>query len=251
MAGNTKPRQSLFNQKLARIKHYLKHDRRHDSEFLPPPFVIEFGGSPDSGKTTTIEKLYQTLHRDGFSVSTPQEGAMATQHISRKDPMYNYYTGVYALKNLLDAVHMHTFDVIILDRGIFDTPTWMQYWLDKGAISAEECDIASQFFLSRIWMKHITASYYFVADADVAVLRDLEYASTDALGESTNPESIAKRVKHYKMLFEKLGPHYPQLELIDTTNLTRQAMIDMITGKVLGAIERQIAERKLARRKQA
>ncbi|OGZ12858.1 MAG: hypothetical protein A3C93_03275 [Candidatus Lloydbacteria bacterium RIFCSPHIGHO2_02_FULL_54_17] len=243
MARQAKPRQRLFEEKLAKIRRHLKHDRRHGSDYFPAPFVIEFGGSPDSGKSTTIEKLYQTLHRNGFSVATPQEGAMATQHISRKSPLYNYYTGIYALKILLDAVHMHTFDVVILDRGIFDTPTWMEYWLDKGAISKDERDTATKFFLSRLWVKHVTASYYFIADPDVAVSRDLEFASTDVLGDSSNPESIARRAKHYRELFEKLGPNYPQLELIDTTHLNRQGMVDLMTEKVLGAIERQIAER--------
>lgn len=244
MNNNGKPRQQLFERRIGRIQRYLRHDKRHGNDFLPSPFIIEFGGSPDAGKTTTIEKLYQTLHRSGFRVATPQEGAQATQHISRKEPIYNYYTGVYALKILLDAVHAHAFDVVLLDRGIFDTPTWLEYWREKGAITDDECSDATKFMLSRFWVKYITASYYFIADPDIAVSRDLEFASTDILGESSNPESIARRVVHYRTLYERLKDAYPQLELIDTTRLSRQAMIDMMTEKVLSAIESQIENRK-------
>lgn len=236
-----KPKQEIFKDKIAKVRRYLKHEKRHGHEYFPAPFVIEFGGSPDAGKTTTVGQLYQTFHRNGFHVSTPQEGAQYTQHISRKSPVYNFYTGIYALKEFLDKVYLHSFDLVFLDRGIFDTPTWMRYWAEKGAITEEELETAEKFFLSRLWTNHITASYYFIADPEIAIERDLKYASTDQLGESTNPESIKSRVRHYKTAFEKLAPLYPQLELIDTTSLSHREMIDTMTGKVLVAMEKQIA----------
>lgn len=243
-----KLRQKHFEQKLAGIRKYLRHDRRHDLNYLPPPFVIELGGSPDSGKTTIIEKLYQVLHRNNFRVSTPQEGAQATQHISRATPMYNYYTGVYTLKHLLDAINTHTFDVIILDRGIFDIPTWMEYWRDKDAITESERDIATEFFLSPLWTRHITASYYFITDPETAVARDLKHSSTDKLGAYTNPESIRRRVEHYRKVYARIAERFPQLELVDTSEMSLTEMVDLMTEKVLAAIERQIAAQRSTQR---
>lgn len=244
MNKSVKPKQSLFNREIAKIQRYLRTDKRHGGSYLEPPFIIELGGTPDSGKSLCIEKLYQFFHRNGFSVATPQEGAQNTQHISRKTPLYNYRTAVYTLNILLDEVNSHTHDIVIFDRGILDIPRWMLYWKEKGMISVEEYRAANTFFLSPFWTKHITASYYFVADPEVAVARDLQFASTTILGDSSNLESIRKGVEYYKALYGELKPRFPQLELIDTTHLSIQAMVDMMTEKVLGAIEKQIAERR-------
>src|SRR5512134_3371694 len=99
-----------------RILDYLKAHIRYDNGFIPRPFFVEFTGTPSSGKTTSIVKMYQFLRRLGFRVAKPLEGAEAIQHISRKTPVYNIRTGLYALTMLLDESHMHNYDIIMFDR---------------------------------------------------------------------------------------------------------------------------------------
>ena len=145
---------------------FLRTDVRHGNNFLPAPFMIEFTGSPDAGKTTCIKELDKFLHRSDFRVFIPQEGAEAIRHISRKTPEYNLRTGLYALNMLIDFAHSHTYDIVIFDRAIFDAYTWMIYWEDKKMLTPKEKDLHQRFFLSKPWVDRIIASYIVTCDAN-------------------------------------------------------------------------------------
>ncbi len=209
---------------------YLRTDIRYGESFLPAPFMIEFTGSPDAGKTTCIKELDKFLHRSDFRVYIPQEGAEAIRHIHRKTPEYNIRTGLYALTMLMDYAHSHTYDIVIFDRAIFDAYTWMIYWQDKGLISPEERELHQRFFLSNPWADRIITSYVVTCDPEEAVRRGQRIAASKTkLGESSNPESVRKSVARYNQMFQELSPRFPQLQLVDTTKMGEEEMIAHIT----------------------
>ena len=223
-----------------RILAFLKAHIRYDNGFIPPPFVVEFTGSPSAGKSTTIVELYKFLRRLGFRVFKPLEGAEQIQHIPRTTPVYNIRTGLYALEILLDESYKHTYDIILLDRGIFDIYAWMMYWHDKEKLTGPQVDLFQRFFLSPFWSDSIAAAYFMVCSPDEAMRRELRIALSERLGETTNPSSVAKLVDRYTRAYEMLKPRHPQLELIDTTTLAEQDMVELIGTKLLGALENRI-----------
>jgi len=223
-----------------RILAFLKAHIRYDNGFIPPPFVVEFTGSPSAGKSTTIVELYKFLRRLGFRVFKPLEGAEQIQHIPRTTPVYNIRTGLYALEILLDESYKHTYDIILLDRGIFDVYAWMMYWHDKEKLTGPQVDLFQRFFLSPFWSDSIAAAYFMVCSPDEAMRRELRIALSERLGETTNPSSVAKLVDRYTRAYEMLKPRHPQLELIDTTTLAEQDMVELIGTKLLGALENRI-----------
>jgi len=95
------------------LHSYLRTDLRYGDRFLPAPFMIEFTGSPDAGKTTCIKELDNFLYRSGLRVFIPQEGAEVIRHIDRDTPEYNIRTGLYALNMLIDYAHGHAYDIVI------------------------------------------------------------------------------------------------------------------------------------------
>lgn len=223
---NAEQRELMVNQ----LHGYLRTDVRYGDSFLPAPFMIEFTGSPDAGKTTCIKELDKFLHRNDFRVFIPQEGAEAIRHIHRKTPEYNLRTGLYALNMLIDFAHSHTYDIVIFDRAIFDAYTWMIYWEDKGLISERERELYQSFFLSNPWVERIITSYIVTCDPNEAVRRGQRIAaSKEKLGDSSNPESVRKSVLRYQRMFEELSPKYPQLKMIDTTNMTEEEMVTHVT----------------------
>ncbi len=223
---NAEQRELMVNQ----LHGYLRTDVRYGDSFLPAPFMIEFTGSPDAGKTTCIKELDKFLHRNDFRVFIPQEGAEAIRHIHRKTPEYNLRTGLYALNMLIDFAHSHTYDIVIFDRAIFDAYTWMIYWEDKGLISERERELHQSFFLSNPWVERIITSYIVTCDPNEAVRRGQRIAaSKEKLGDSSNPESVRKSVLRYRRMFEELSPKYPQLKMIDTTNMTEEEMVTHVT----------------------
>lgn len=234
---STQGREKLFEAQAKNILDFLKADKRYDHTFLPPPFFIEFTGSPSSGKTTNITELDKFLRREGFRVLRPQEGAEVIRHIGRDTPLYNIRTGLYALTKLIDESHGHLYDVVIFDRCIFDAYCWMMYWVEKNKLSSEEKTLIQQFFLQRFWTDQITIAFFMICDPEIAMQREQRIALSTKLGETTNPETIRKLVERYKKAHEELSPLHPQIHLIDTTHMQEGEMVEMIAQKTLDAME--------------
>ncbi len=222
---------------------YLRTELRYGNNFLPSPFMIEFTGSPDSGKTTCIKELDKLLHRSDFRVFIPQEGAEVIRHINRDTPEYNIRTGTYALNMLMDFAHGHMYDIVIFDRAIFDAYTWMMYWEGKKLLSEKEREIFQNYFLSRFWTDRIIAAYIVICEADEAVRRGQRIAASENLGASSNPESIRKSVERHQKMYAELSPHYSQLHLVDTTNMNEKTMVEYIVTTTMEALIAKARER--------
>jgi thymidylate kinase len=233
-----RPHQREFEEKIGKIRSYLKVPKRYNG-YLPRPFFVEITGSPSAGKTTTITELDKFFRRYDLRVLRPQEGAEVIRHIERTTPLYNIRTGLYALQMLIDLSHGNLYDVVIFDRCMFDAYTWMMYWRDKGKLSEEEEKIIQSFFLSKFWMQNIDAAYFMICDPKIAMERELRVALTDKLGETTNPASIEKLVGRYNKAYADLFSEYPQLQLFDTTHLTEEVMIETVAMDVLNALEKK------------
>jgi thymidylate kinase len=223
-----------------RILAYLKAHIRYDNGFLPRPFFVEFTGTPSSGKTTSIVKMYQFFRRLGFRVDKPLEGAEEIQHIPRKTPVYNIRTGLYALTMLLDESHMHNFDIIMFDRGIFDAYVWMMYWREKEKLTGPQEDFYQRFFLSPFWADTVDLAFFMVCQPEEAMRREMQFALTERLGETTNPAAIATLFDRFQRAYDLLHPHHPQLRLVDTTAMSGSEMVDHIGSTILDALERRI-----------
>lgn len=236
-----------FERAAKRIHRFLRTDKRYGEGYLPAPFIIEFTGSPSSGKTTTITELDKFLRRYDFRVLRPQEGAEVIRHIPRTTPIYNIRTGLYALSNLLDYAHGHMYDIVIFDRAIFDTYAWMMYWEGKKLLAPEERLLIQDFFLSPFWTDRITACFIMVCDQKEAMERELKIALSDKLGETSNPDAMATLALRYRTLYADLSCKFPQLRLIDTTHMEEGNMIKYIASHTLDILETEIERRKTQR----
>lgn len=236
----TRDKEDLLERKAKALKKYLKTEIRHDFNFLPRPFIIEITGTPDAGKSTTIDELYKFLKNQKLRVLPPQEGAERFPHIPRNTPLYNIRTGIYAWEILVDKSHMHDLDVIIFDRGLFDAYTWMMYWKGKNQLTPEEERLFQWFFTFRLWIDKIDLCYFMICDPEKSIERNKKIALSDKFGETSNPATITTLVERYKKAYELLSPQYPQLRLIDTTNMDEQKMVSIIASDMLETLEKKI-----------
>lgn len=215
------------------VRGYLRHDLRHGDGFLPAPFFVELFGNPDSGKSSAGKSLYMFLRRHKFRVKKPLEGAEEiSDDIPRSSPEFNLATGAYAVKFLTHEHHMHTHDVVILDRGIFDAYGQMASWHSAGRLTMEEMRIYQEYFLSRFWAPRVTVAIALVCDPEVAIRRTQKEARTKQLGGSTTPESIARMRASTITTYEELRTTYP-VHLIDTSRLSIEEVADRVNNIVL------------------
>ena len=98
---------------------------------LPKPFVIEFSGTPRTGKTTTINNLYDFFKKGGFDVSLIEEFTTSETYkekfkskfdkMSLGDSNIAIIEEVY--KQLQNAISSGK-EIILIDRSINDRQMW-------------------------------------------------------------------------------------------------------------------------------
>lgn len=229
-----------FDVRAERILSYLKADKRYGEKFLPRPFFAEFTGSPDSGKSTTINRLYHSFKDLGFRVFKPLEGAEAIQHISRSTPLYNIRTALYAITQLVDLSHGHMYDLVLFDRCAFDGYYWMKYWLAKGKLTPEEMKHWQETFLSGFWVNNLDAVHFVVCDPEVALERNREDSLSSRFGDTTNPQNMKILVDRLYQAHEELSPRFPQLKVTNTTQMDKREMVQYFADDILGAMEKRV-----------
>lgn len=236
------PKPTEFERRAKLIRNYLKSDLRYDSSVLPRPFFIEVDGGTSVGKSTVIRELDKFFRRQDFRVFKPQEGPEAIRHIPRKTPEYNLRTGLYSLQMLMDFSWGHLYDLVIFERGVFDPLRWMEYWRAKGQLTEEEKSIVQSFFLLESFTQKIDAAFILVCDPRVAFERETRFELSSKTGESTNPEAIRVSVEQYCALYERLKSCYPQVVLVDTTDLSEVEMTKRVTEKALTLLEERVLD---------
>lgn len=230
---------SKIQKSIDNLKKYLRHDVRYDTSLLPRPFIIEFFGIPDAGKTTIITGCDNFLRRLGFRVYKPQEGAEFIRHISRDTPLYNERTALYAINILVDQMSGHQFDFVLFDRCCFDGYFWMEYWFQKDKLSYLEKRVIQKHFLSERWVNGIDLCYFVTCDSSVSSDRDKELNFAEIFGPTTNPKSVAFLENVGKRVFEELSPRYPQMKILDTTNINKRDMVQKIAEDILLSLEKK------------
>ncbi|MDP3725585.1 MAG: hypothetical protein Q8R36_00130 [bacterium] len=228
---------ALFKERAERILDFLNTKQRYNQLLIPPPFFIEFLGSASSGKSSTIKLIYNFLRRNGFEVLMPQEGAEVFPSNWRKNPDYNIQTGMYALGILLRERKRHNYDFVLFDRCIFDAYHWMMYWYEKERLTKEQRQHWQAIFLDPLFSPDIKLAFIMTCEPNVALARENEHALTDDLGETTNPQAIAKTIERHRTMYDALILHNPQLRLVDTTTTSRKEVAGRIGAEILKILD--------------
>ena len=230
---------NLFETRAEKILKYLKNEHRYGELFLPRPFFIEFTGSPDSGKSTTINNLYHFFKNLGFRVFKPLEGAEAIQHISRSNPLYNIRTAIYAITQLIDLSHSHMYDLVLFDRCVFDGYYWMMYWLTKGKLTENEMRRWQETFLSDFWVNNLDAAYFVICDPAVTLKRKRMDVLTTRFSDITNFKNMEILVDRSRQAYNELSRRFPQLKLVDTSAMEKMEMVQYFADDILTTMERR------------
>lgn len=227
------------DHRITQILHHLKSDVRHDMALLARPFIIEFDGMPSCGKTTVIKELNKYFRHNGLRVCAPQEGAEAVCHIPRTTPEYNIRIALYTISMIMDLSWNHTYDLILLDRGIFDFLCWTDYMYDKNMITDEQAKTLTQFYLLPSFTEKRDCAVVMICDPKIALEREKNLELSKKSGFTTI-ESLHEFYNRSFGLFIDRAPIYSSLQLLDTTTLTRQKMTQCAKDIVLDRLSHKI-----------
>lgn len=177
-------KEQIFNndleyERLLKI-HYKKEEIYKLKNVLSKniPYVIEFTGTPRTGKTSLINNLYDFFKKKGFVVEVLEEFTTSKKYKKEIYPLLkNQYTNIvnteipkYVLNQLNETIETNP-DIIIIDRSLFDRLIWVDRLVLKGGMSKLEYDNYKKTYIPLIKEKiNIIISTY--TDSLTALKRD-------------------------------------------------------------------------------
>jgi predicted NUDIX family phosphoesterase len=229
----------------SRCRLVLSRVKSEDSE-VRLPLIIEFSGSPKSGKSSIIGIVSHFFKRMGFEVASPAEGASIRTPVGLRDDWlsFNAWSGCYALQHILIDCSMDPPQtLVILDRGLFDIAGWMEFLSSHlHRISEGDRDAITAFFSLDIWLKRENAVFLFTADHETSMVRENQSKLTKASGSVMNAEILAKLQDAYKDVAERLGNEHLRIFHVDTSErqgsrISFQQVAKVVTSRILDVVE--------------
>lgn len=192
---------------------------------LSKPFVIEFSGTPRTGKTTTINNLYDFFKKGGFKVEIIEEFTTSKyykENLKKKIDFMNIGDGNIAIveevyKQLQESLKMDK-DIIFIDRSINDRQIWNYRRYMKGDMTEGQYCVTRDKYkvISKQLIDFLLITY---ADPIVSLKRD--YLSSLALEKRSflNLENIEEYNQCLNDLRELFSDCVEGMLLLDTSNV--------------------------------
>ena len=111
------------------------------------PFMVEFSGTPEAGKTTTINTVANIMRNANYRVIVLRESSESLpDEIAKGTFQANMWMHFITQAGLLKAVHADA-DIALIDRGIVDSEFYGQKFLLEGGCSKDEYEEFERTFL--------------------------------------------------------------------------------------------------------
>jgi predicted NUDIX family phosphoesterase/energy-coupling factor transporter ATP-binding protein EcfA2 len=188
---------------------------------LRRPLLIEFCGSPKSGKSTTITSLNQFLKRNKFTTTVLTERASICPVSNKKDPFFNIWTLTSAIAEIIEHIDTNDTDIIISDRGIFDALCWFD-WLNKNDsienpyLDNKTYDILKKFVKLDIFKDYLDLVYVFKVDPSISIEREYSNLLTDKRGSIMQEPVLKTFNQSIDNIINETKEEFRQVISIDT-----------------------------------
>ena len=217
--------------------------RSLDSSSSPRPLFVEFAGTPKSGKSTCIDIVNHFLRRLGYKVLAPTEGASKrTPYYLKSDLVsFNVWSATYALTHILEGRYgSDQYDLVIMDRGLFDALAWFELLKQKSDITSEECSTIHQFLLIDHWRELVDMIFLFQTDPDTSLEREHSNTLIDEPGRTMNPDFLSDLNNAYNTTRAQYADQFSNFSIIDTAKSSSSTQLSS-AFKVATAIVDQLS----------
>jgi len=213
------------------------------------PIVLEFAGVPKAGKTTTLGQIHAFLKRCGFRVEVVVERASICPIRDKKHFNFNVWTACTTLSQILEKTQSPPRpddpDILILDRGLFDSIVWLTLMERLSRIRAVDLETLSKFLRVDDWRKRISAVFVMTASAEDSLEREKGYLPVVGGGSIMNPEVLKQMLKTTLATARKLKKDF-RIHTVDTSSKALrgepQETAELVADMVLNVIEEQLRE---------
>lgn len=231
--------------------HYRKEELYKLKELLEiVPYVIEFTGTPRTGKTTLINNLNDFFKKKGFTVEVLEEFTTSKKYKEEIKPLLkDKYKNVvnteipkYVLKDLKETILKYP-DIIIIDRSLFDRLIWVDRLYLKNGMTDTEYDDYKDTYIPLIKDNiDIVISTY--TNSLIALRRDynanLSLEKRSFLNEK-NVDEYNTSLLNMKTLAEK--EENINFHLFDTTNKNQREISFEVIDTILNNMREKYINR--------
>lgn len=203
------------------------------------PIVIEFSGSPKSGKTSALNSLDIFLRRNGFRTKVLTERASVCPIPNKFDPIFNVWTGCAALNQLMDTLANNSLklDVIIMDRGFFDALCWFEWQKDQGFLRTEDFERFIDFFLSPRFRMMVDLVLAFDCSPTTSIDREYRNLLTRKEGSVMRKEVLTSYRNTVQSSSEIYKSYFRQITTSNTDNKDQDQVSYDITKLTLDKLQ--------------
>ena len=228
MSANIEEEVQALERRAENLRNLLK--------YAPRPFVLEFAGTPKSGKTTTIEAIRHFLARNGYRVHVLTERAAICPVPMKGHLFFNMWCAASMLAELIANIDEDT-DIIIVDRGFFDALVWLTLQERRGELTNDEARIIERFLLLDRWCRLIDLSIVMVVGPDEALARENRQRITQKGGSIMNREVLAAITESVAKAHERYRAHFNAIFEHETSRQDVRASSTALAGEILNSFE--------------
>ncbi|MFZ0887098.1 MAG: NUDIX domain-containing protein [Candidatus Binataceae bacterium] len=219
-----------LEEKISRIRPRLSEKRR--------PFIIEFAGTPKSGKTTTISAVHQFLKRNGVVVRTFQERASVAPLVDKGTAFFNTWVTCATLNGIIEALEDEKLDVLILDRGLFDGLVWIDWQEKTHRVSKAEAKGFRSFVLTPRWRGLVDLVFVMHCDAKTSLEREHAKQITLRHGAIMNVATLAQLRQHYLGAAKRYKGEFKSINVIENSRGPEMKTIADVAKLILKSLGR-------------
>jgi len=154
-------------------------------------FVVELAGTPKAGKSTSVTLIEQFFKQCGFRVHLLKERAAECPLPMKGHFFFNSWTTCSMIAEVLETVDTDT-DLLILDRGFFDSLVWLELQRRRGQVTDGEAKVFSDFVLLSRWSRLVDVTLLMRVAPDVAMLRENERRIIPREGSIMSPVALGE-----------------------------------------------------------
>ncbi|MDO9087291.1 MAG: hypothetical protein Q7U53_13875 [Anaerolineaceae bacterium] len=207
--------------------------------------IIEFAGSPRSGKSTTLDTIKDYYIRLGNNVKLYTEGARFCPFPNTSRVSTAFWLANHALNNIIEGKNQFIKSTMIFqDRGLFDALGFLLLLEIEGILDSQneihpftqnkkKEDIFYYMNLFANWGKYVDIVFLFEIEPEIAIKRDIALQIGAGPGLITNLITLDNLQKSYSIIYDKYnGIKFPLIERIKTTNLSQYEIAKKIVNKI-------------------
>jgi hypothetical protein len=206
------------------------------------PLVVEFSGTPKAGKSTVINTLRLFLARNGIQPYVLTERASTCPIRDKKHLFFNVWTACSTLAQMLDASQNGSpYQVVILDRGLFDALVWMRWMQDQGQLGAEDREVIHRFFTLPYWRDRLDILFVMEVAPETSLRREFADQVTRKHGAIMNPKTIEQFNDALELTLGEDAPLFgDRLLRVNTTNAQPWETGHEVVQMTLQALDRLV-----------